>query len=552
LEAAQVICAQIESTQPDLVIALLHSAEAQLRAVMALWEETHTAPFPPVVRTNLGKEKLDRYMLLRDRLGRGAFNELLFGSADAAHLLAWVADQRIWQEELVAQVEAVMGQGAQPSHILVVDDFYFEGATWILTLGLLRQAFPQAETQQVAGYLKEWRQSMSLHWLHDHYPDAWARLVAAGQAERQRGTYPTCLDAPGWIATGTDDIHAESLYWQPITAAHEVVQSLATFLPAETWLTMPGWIYATIEAFVRRRAREGLAPVSLQGAWKTFHLLPRRLTPTLLMLAHAWREHRVARREVVTLARITPREATRLLQAWAKHGFLIRRGRGGGTYYELAGKFGILAYGSLLADPGDFVAWATERRIDGVMTPYEVEYAHANCRRAGAPTLVPVPDGKGARVLAYILVVRPDMEGEAAADILYRRETDRIGDLGVYCCNGDQANEQDGVSVEVARDLAGVPHVFYARPNPNLDFVLRDDLPNGEKAERLARLAADSVTAETFAAGQDGIRYLADAIRQGVRTPLTELYEQAVLRLAGDAPDLEEARRRIGRWKGLV
>lgn len=56
---------------------------------------------------------------------------------------------------------------------------------------------------------------------------------------------------------------------------------------------------------------------------------------------------------------------------------------------------GILAYGSLIAGPG---AELQPLVVDSkaVDTPFEVEYARSSTKRAGAPTLVPVPDGKGA------------------------------------------------------------------------------------------------------------------------------------------------------------
>ena len=72
-----------------------------------------------------------------------------------------------------------------------------------------------------------------------------------------------------------------------------------------------------------------------------------------------------------------------------------------------------------------------------------------------------------------------------------------------------------------------------------------------EKAARLAQLAVDSVTPETFRENRDGIYYLMDAIRRGIHTPLIEPYKEAILRLAGDAPNLEEVRQRIARQKGI-
>ena len=79
---------------------------------------------------------------------------------------------------------------------------------------------------------------------------------------------------------------------------------------------------------------------------------------------------------------------------------------------------------------------------------------------------------------------------------------------------------------------------------PNLPEVISDDIPVAEKAETLARSAIASLTPDTAAAGHDGIRYLAEAIAQGIVTPLTESYRQAVLRLTG-AADLAAARAAV-------
>ena len=93
--------------------------------------------------------------------------------------------------------------------------------------------------------------------------------------------------------------------------------------------------------------------------------------------------------------------------------------------------------------------------------------------------------------------------------------------------------------------FAGLPVVLYAAGAPNLPEVIPDDIPVAEKAETLARLAIASLTPDMAAAGHDGIRYLSDAIAQGIVTPLTESYRQAVLRLTG-APDLTATRANHG------
>jgi hypothetical protein len=83
---------------------------------------------------------------------------------------------------------------------------------------------------------------------------------------------------------------------------------------------------------------------------------------------------------------------------------------------------GILASGSLLSDPGDELNRVIERRIDDVLTPFEVEYARSSRTRASAPTLVPVKGGMGGQVRAQVLVLKPDANVATAKTLLYRRE----------------------------------------------------------------------------------------------------------------------------------
>jgi len=210
----------------------------------------------------------------------------------------------------------------------------------------------------------------------------------------------------------------------------------------------------------------------------------------------------------------------------------------------------ILAYGSLLADPGAELAPAIVDRRP-VQTPFAVEYARCSSRsRAGAPTLVKVDEpGIGATVQAQLLLLCDDITVEAARDMLYRRETHHVGELNRKYDEIKAQLTPDAVRIEQLDDFAGVQVVLYADLSANLGFILDTALPPEDKAKKLARLAVNSVTWKTFEVGTDGIRYLADAICHGIHTPLTEAYRAAVLRCADEAPDLETARQRIARKK---
>jgi hypothetical protein len=195
----------------------------------------------------------------------------------------------------------------------------------------------------------------------------------------------------------------------------------------------------------------------------------------------------------------------------------------------MTSKLGILAYGSLIGDPGRELAAAIVRVIkEGVATPFKVEFARTSATRAGAPTLVPVNTG-GAHVLAQILVLRADIDETTARDILWRRETGRTG-VAPLDPNPVGPNH---VIVERLQDFHGVSVVLYTRIGANIDLLT---------ARKLAQLAIASAKAADLPEGRDGISYLASAMRNGVRTPLTAEFEQEIKRQTG-ATSLSEALR---------
>lgn len=56
------------------------------------------------------------------------------------------------------------------------------------------------------------------------------------------------------------------------------------------------------------------------------------------------------------------------------------------------GGYGIIAYVSLVHDPGPEIASLIVERVD-VVTPFRVEFARLSTSRVDAPTLVPVTEG---------------------------------------------------------------------------------------------------------------------------------------------------------------
>lgn len=83
---------------------------------------------------------------------------------------------------------------------------------------------------------------------------------------------------------------------------------------------------------------------------------------------------------------------------------------------------GILAYGSLIDEPGEEVAGATIRTTANVLTPFSIEFARQSRSRGGAPTLVPVAQG-GSAVQGRVFVL--DVPEDEATNLLWRRESAR-------------------------------------------------------------------------------------------------------------------------------
>jgi hypothetical protein len=212
---------------------------------------------------------------------------------------------------------------------------------------------------------------------------------------------------------------------------------------------------------------------------------------------------------------------------------------------------GILAYGSLIANPGDEIRQSTERVIDDVQTPFEVEYARKSKSRGYAPTLVPVGLWQGRRVKARIFVLRPEVSEQQAVDILYRRERDIVGQVRTTYPLPIQL-DLDTIQVERLFDFARIERVLYTRIGANLPEILDPGVSLEKKARLLACLAIESIEKETLERQRDGIQYLLDNLATGIETPLSRLYEASILEIADNAPDLAEARVRIARKKGII
>jgi hypothetical protein len=192
----------------------------------------------------------------------------------------------------------------------------------------------------------------------------------------------------------------------------------------------------------------------------------------------------------------------------------------------MAGEVGILAYGSLVGNPGSEIEAAIVKRIN-CRTPFKVEFARTSNTRKGAPTLVPYDNG--AEVAAQVLIV--DLPLSEAIHRLYRREIDEVGSAILY--DSSKKVTPNRVVVETLRDFERVDTVLYTSIGANIE---------GLSPSTLATLAIKS--ARALNNGRDGISYLINAKNAGVRTPLSDQYEAEIIRMAG-ATSLEDALARL-------
>jgi hypothetical protein len=187
-------------------------------------------------------------------------------------------------------------------------------------------------------------------------------------------------------------------------------------------------------------------------------------------------------------------------------------------------KAGILAFGSLIGDPGYELAPRIEMRIR-TQTPFPVEYGRLSLTRGGAPTLV--PHSKGAPVSAEMLVLEDSVAIDDARDMLWRRERRK------ECSNERHAESQseNAVLVREIHDSAWVETALYT------DFHESGKIAEPSPADLASAAIASVGKAET---GKDGISYLIHAIACGIQTPLTGAYKEEILRQTG-AASLEAA-----------
>ncbi len=196
---------------------------------------------------------------------------------------------------------------------------------------------------------------------------------------------------------------------------------------------------------------------------------------------------------------------------------------------------GILAYGSLIDDPGEEISNRIVQRIDCV-TPFSVEFARMSKSRDNAPTLIPVEDG-GMPVQAQVLLLDEKVSLTEAKNMLWRRETRTIDPTKIYRHNSQPG--KNTVVIKILKNFYNIKTVLYTSIASNLGLITGDVL---------AKLAIDSFFEDAGNNGMDGIHYLLHAKENGIKTELSDEYENAILNATG-TKNLEEAIRLLSKKK---
>lgn len=194
-------------------------------------------------------------------------------------------------------------------------------------------------------------------------------------------------------------------------------------------------------------------------------------------------------------------------------------------------RHGILAYGSLLSDPGTELEKLVVDRIEDVKTPFRVEFARACSCRDNAPTVAPVESG-GSRVEGAILRADPSVSGHEVKDALWQRETREKRRKETTNPDSRDLLIRRASSLEQAHDL---DKVFFAHLKANI---------TPRTPEHLADLAIESARSEAGLRREDGISYLLTIKENGISTPLLAPYEREILRKT-QSPSLRAARQAL-------
>lgn len=314
------VCDNIHAFQPDLVLVLMHSGWGPVFAAQIVWLQTQSLPFPPVARTNIGREKIgifdDTFRLTTDYFV-GEYSSYI----EVGKLLAWLTTRSDWREQLRQQVAEAMQTAESPQRILVVDDTMHEGSTSILTLGLLNWVYPQATIRFLIAH----------SWYRSTYRDFMLASLCSASELFPEGKIPSdeVRYQLGNVAIGSENVFEDSLLWQPISVDSPSVQALSVYLPANEWVQISQEIYSSVARYITERSASYTPKdpdprdfnFGLRNEWR--------------MMSDIWLENGITRRQAEQRYGLSNREVSRLLDTWMSFDELVLEGHGRGARYRI-------------------------------------------------------------------------------------------------------------------------------------------------------------------------------------------------------------------------
>jgi hypothetical protein len=312
------VCDNIRAYQPDLLLALMHSGWGPVFAAQILWQHTQSSPFPPVARTNIGREKIGVFEHTFN-LPAECFPGEYASDFDIGKLLAWLTSRADWREQLRQQVAEAKQNTDDPQRILVIDDCMHEGSTYILTLGLLDWVYPQASVRFLNAD----------SWYHSHYAEFMLEILSPGAEFFPEGKIPSdeVRIQLGQVAVGSENLSEDSLYWRPISADSPAVQALSVYRPAADWLQASQQVYAVIANHIAERAAS-YVPGEPDPSYFNFGLRK----PWLIM-RDIWLEQGITRRQAEQRHGLSRREVKQILEHWIEFEDVTLVGHGRGARY---------------------------------------------------------------------------------------------------------------------------------------------------------------------------------------------------------------------------
>ncbi|MFO7536575.1 MAG: hypothetical protein R6X32_00785 [Chloroflexota bacterium] len=336
-ELAQFIVAEIQDFQPDLVLGLAHSGWLPVLAAQTVWSCQSDTPFPPTLRINFGREKLESYQAAGD----GHHSFLLDHSPDVSlgHILAWVSRHQSWQTELQQMLRA-SHPTLSPQRILVVDECLHFGTTYYPLMGLLQTLFPAAPVRFIAGSIIFWGYRATMAWLGQHEPDLTEPLDTESNVFRNPDhTQATHLhNALRWVAAGTEDGDPDSLACLPVDKQSQTIARLSAYLPADRWLEISPWAYKTVLAHIRQHATT--PPEGTGRLWRRNGLSWQQMVTKEL-----WCQGSLSRSEIVALAAQygAGAAATKAIRTWLswqrRRDLIVAQNWGRATRYQPSPSF---------------------------------------------------------------------------------------------------------------------------------------------------------------------------------------------------------------------